>query len=150
MRRPTSVGEEAIVAGRACFLSADGTGSVVLAEVRRHHRQVLVRFQGVENIEAAQALVGMQLFVPREEIVLSPGEFLDEDIVGMRMLDPEGKELGWVCGVEHYPAQDCLVVEPGRALVPLVKAFVREIDLEERRIVVALPPGLLDAPPTAR
>ena len=46
--------------------------------------------------------------------------------------------------VEHYPASDMLVVGEGRAMIPLVRDFIRAVDIEERRIVVVLPEGLLD------
>ncbi len=52
------------------------------------------------------------------------------------------------CGrVAHYPAQDVLLVDVGArgAMVPLVSAFVRAIDVAAKRIVVDLPDGLLDA-----
>ncbi|HEX3469012.1 MAG TPA: hypothetical protein VHT05_13120, partial [Candidatus Elarobacter sp.] len=52
--------------------------------------------------------------------------------------------LGEVVAVEHYPAQDVLLVGPQRAMVPLVRAFVRAIDIGARRISVDLPAGLLD------
>lgn len=142
--RLTSVGEGTIEVRREFFLSPLGERSVIVSKVRRHHQQCVLSLQGVESVEAARELVGMQLYLPREQIVLSQGEFLDDDIVGARLVDMQGLELGVVSGVEHYPAQDCLVVGPGRALVPLVKAFVQKIDIEQRRIIVTLPPGLLD------
>jgi 16S rRNA processing protein RimM len=52
--------------------------------------------------------------------------------------------LGEVVGVEHFPAQDVLLVGPRRAMVPLVRALIRAVDVDARRIVVDLPPGLLD------
>ncbi len=74
---------------------------------------------------------------------LGPDEYLDADLIGLRLLDEKGTELARVVGVEHYPAQDCLVVEPGRALVPLVKAFIKRIDVDDGVIVTELPEGLL-------
>jgi 16S rRNA processing protein RimM len=75
---------------------------------------------------------------------LEPGEYLDADLIGLRLIDASGKLLGEVVGIEHFPAQDCLVVGPQRALVPMVKAFIGAIDLEARTIAVGdLPEGLL-------
>jgi 16S rRNA processing protein RimM len=60
------------------------------------------------------------------------------------VVDVAGVELGRVTGVEHFPAQDMLLVGPARAMLPLVRAFVRSIDVAARRIVVDVPPGLID------
>jgi 16S rRNA processing protein RimM len=146
---PTRVGEPAIVEGRGFVLGRDeGARRVSVTSVRRHKGRILVAFQGVESIEAAQALVGSELYIERDAIELAEDEYLDADLIGMRLIDEAGKDLGAVTGVEHYPAQDCLVVGRSHALVPLVREFVRSVDLDARAIHVSLPPGLLD-PATA-
>ncbi len=80
----------------------------------------------------------------RAAVELGADEFFDEDLVGCELVDEDGRELGAVVAVEHYPAQDLLRVGPRRAIVPLVRAFVRAVDVRARRIAVTLPPGLLD------
>lgn len=143
---PTGVGEAAIVGGASFALdAANDAERVTIEAVRRHQGRLLVTLEGASTLEAAEALVGRALYLDRAAVVLAENEYLDEDLVGLRLLDGDGAELGVVRAVEHYPAQDCLVVGPARALVPLVRAFVRSIDLEARAIVVSLPPGLLDA-----
>jgi 16S rRNA processing protein RimM len=142
---PTPVGENAIASGRAYALSPnEGARVVVCTQARSHKGRFVVAFEGVETVEAAQLLVGSDLYVERDEVELQPNEYLDRDLIGLQLRDVAGKELGRVAAVEHFPAQDCLVIEPGRALVPLVAAFVREIDLEARTIVMDLPAGLLE------
>jgi len=143
---PTSLGEDAIVAGREYARDAAGTGERLrCTKARRHHARLVVEFEGVTTVERAQQLIGTELFTERENVELAPGEYYDGDLIGLRLLDEAGRELGSVVGVEHFPAQDCLVVGPGKALVPLVKAFVRDIDLDARTIVMSLPAGLLEA-----
>jgi 16S rRNA processing protein RimM len=85
---------------------------------------------------------GAELAVPRE--ALPPP---DEDayyvfqLVGLRVEEDGGRELGHVADVREYPANDVLELDSGLAL-PLVEACVREVDLEAGRIVVA--PGFAD------
>lgn len=143
--RPTSVGTEAIEGGRRCFADAEGKHALTIKGTRRHLQQLLVAFEGVSSVEAAQALVGATLYLPREEIPLGANEFFDDELIGMRVLDPAGTELGVVAAIEHYPAQDCLVLEPGRVLVPLVRAFLVAIDVAKRSITMDLPRGLIDS-----
>jgi 16S rRNA processing protein RimM len=104
----------------------------------------LLTFEGIATPEAARALVGLDLYADAGDVELGPGEYLDADLIGLRLIDENGRELARVIAIRHFPAQDCLVVDPGAALVPLVKAFVREIDVAARTIHVTLPRGLLD------
>jgi 16S rRNA processing protein RimM len=121
----------------------DGSSRVLrIRSLRRHQGRPLVAFEGVDDANAAQALVGATLVVDRAAVRLARGEYFDDDLVGCALVDADGAVLGTVRAVEHYPAQDVLLV--GRAIVPLVRAFVKRIDVAGKRIVVELPPGLLD------
>lgn len=144
--KPAAFGDAVLAPGRTYFTAADPAqgSAVVLASVRRHHERSIVTVAGVDTPEAAQALVGTELFLERDEIQLGAGEYFDADLVGLRLLDEAGRDCGTVVRVEHYPAQDCLVVAPGNALVPLVRAFAPKIDLTARTIAMTLPRGLLD------
>jgi len=124
----------------------DGVGverNVRCTSARHAHERLLLGFEGVETPEAARPLVGAELYAEFDDVSLAPDEYLDADLVGLRLVDEQGRRLARVIGVEHYPAQDCLIVEPGRALVPLVKAFIKDIDVAGGCIVAALPEGLL-------
>jgi 16S rRNA processing protein RimM len=143
--KPTPLGEDAFAAGRTfAYRSPGGTGELRCTGARRHHERLLLRFEGIGDPESARAYVGAELFAERARVELGPGEYLDADLIGLRLIDEEGRELAQVVGVEHFPAQDCLVVGPQRALVPLVKAFVRHVDVAAGTIVMSLPVGLLE------
>ena len=143
--KPTAAGADAFAVGRTfAYRSPGGDGDLRCTGARRHHERLLLRFEGVGDPEHARAFVGAELFAERAEVELGPGEYLDIDLIGLRLFDEDGRELGEVVGIEHYPAQDCLVVGPQRSLVPLVKAFVRRIDLAAGAIVTTLPEGLLE------
>jgi len=103
-----------------------------------------VAFDGVDDVDAAQALVGATLSVARDAVTMAADEYFDDDLIGCQLVDEDGTALGTVRAVEHHGAQDVLVVGERRAMVPLVRAFVRAIDVDAKRITVALPPGLLD------
>lgn len=111
---------------------------------RRHHDRLLAHFAEFDAPEAAQPYVGADVYVTGEAPALGESEYLDADLIGLVLVDPLGARVGRVVAVEHYPAQDCLVVGERRSLVPLVSAFVRGIDVAGGTISVDLPPGLLD------
>jgi 16S rRNA processing protein RimM len=143
---PTRVGEDAIVAGARLVLDEPviGRGVVVVASVRRHRGRLFVTFDGVKSADDARPFVGRSVLIARDDVVLREGEYLDDDLIGLTLVDESGTAVGKVSGVRHFPAQDCLVVGARGALVPMVREFIGKIDPAQGRIVVTLPDGLLD------
>ncbi len=138
-------GGDALRVGGVYALGAEaGARELRCASLRRHHAKAVIAFDGILTPEAARTLVGGELYGERPKVDLAPGEYLDADLIGLVLVDEAGRELGRVVAVEHYPAQDCLVVGPRKQLVPLVKAFVRAIDRAAGTIVTSLPQGLLE------
>jgi 16S rRNA processing protein RimM len=149
---PSRIGDDALAVGvmlRATL--ADGSVRALrVRSLRLHQGRPLVAFDGIDDATAAQALVGAALAIDRDDVMLDAGEYFDDDLVGCVLVDADGATLAEVVAVEHYPAQDVLIVAlPSagalRAMVPLVRAFVKGVDVRARRISVELPPGLLDA-----
>lgn len=140
---PTPVGRDLLAAGER-FVAVHGNTvrAVTIASIRPHKGRVLVRFEQIADANAAAALVGWELRAERSRVRLAPGEYLSDDLIGCTVYDAAGTALGDVRAVEHYPASDMLVVRGG--MIPLVRAFVREIDITARRIVVEIPDGLLE------
>ncbi len=104
-----------------------------------HKGRPLLKLKGIEDVTAAESLQWEYLeAVGRPE--LDEDEFLAEDLIGLRAVTSEGEELGEVEDVLPYPAQDVLVI--GEIMVPLVKQFVKDIDLEGGTVTVELIPGM--------
>ena len=142
------IGEDALRAGLdvRARLRDGAERTLRIRSLRRHQGRPLVAFEGVDDATAAGALVGATLTIDRAEVELDSDEYFDDDLVGCVLVDAGGAELARVTAVEHYPAQDVLVVDVHgtSAIVPLVRAFVKRVDVPLRRIVVDVPPGLLD------
>ncbi len=140
---PTSAGRALFVEGAEFLCERAGARqTIVLHSVREHQGRFLVRIEGAGDLNTAQPFIGATLLAERGRIALSEGEYLDRDLVGCELVSNDGTPYGRVERVEHYPSSDMLVVK-GR-LVPMVRAFLREIDVEHKRIVVDVPKGLLD------
>jgi 16S rRNA processing protein RimM len=109
---------------------------------------LVVQFSGVSTRNAAEALNGLELFVPRERLgEPDADEYFHADLIGLRAETTAGAALGTVIRVENYGAGDLLEIAPRRGetlLVPFTKAIVPEVDLAGGRVVVDPPPGLLD------
>jgi 16S rRNA processing protein RimM len=121
----------------------DGTSlQIELASVREHKNRFLIRLTAVNSANEAQRYSGATLLAHRSRVQLGPDEYLDRDLEGCELYDESGVRLGRVQAVEHYPSSDMLVVD-GK-LVPMVRAFIKSVEVDAKRIVVDLPLGLLD------
>ena len=144
----TRIGADALAAGMTvtAVLTGGATRTLRVRSIRLHQGRPLVAFDGVDDATAAETLAGAQLTIARDDAQLARDEYFDDDLIGCTLIDPAGRELATVTGVEHYPAQDILRVDTGdqENMVPMVRSFIRSIDLSARRITVELPPGLLE------
>lgn len=95
----------------------------------------------------AEALRGQQVLAGAADLeAQAPGEFYDHQLVGCRVEDGEGREVGVVRGIWSTGAPDLLVVEAadGREqLIPCARDIMREVDLPAGLIVIDALPGLL-------
>jgi 16S rRNA processing protein RimM len=101
----------------------------------------LVRLEGIETRDQAAVLTNFELWLPRAALPpLDPDEFYVEDLIGCTVVDLEGRARGTVRASFWNGAQDVLTVEgpDGEVLVPAVAEFLREVDLDARRLVVDL------------
>lgn len=110
---------------------------------------IILSIDGVEDRDQAEKLRLQYVQVPKSEVPPLPeGHYYVFDLVGLDVVDPDGKHLGKLVEVStDSPAHDIYVVETAprkRYMVPAVKTFVKEIDLPGGRIVVQPIPGLLE------
>jgi len=136
------------VDGAVMVTDPAAAGPLTIASSRRHSDRLLVRFRGIADRDAAEALRGTLLFVDSQDIAPldDPDEFHDHELIGLAAVTTGGEAVGTVDDVLHH-AQDVLVLatpEGGEVLVPFVAALVPEVDVAGGRIVLDPPPGLLD------
>lgn len=102
-----------------------------VAESATHSGNVVARFNGCEDRDAALAFRGMGIAVPREMLpAAKPGEFYQSDLVGLQVMNEQGEELGRVAGLFSNGAHEILRVrhDGGERLLPFVAAIVRGVD----------------------
>ena len=134
---------------------ADGAIEPLKITAARFHRgRPIIALEGVDTMNAAEALAGAELRIDAGTLQpLPPGSFYQHDLVGCAVETPDGIAIGRVAGVEGSGAGSRLVVQkPGGSeiLIPLVDAIVVGVHLAARRIVVQPPDGLLDLNLTRR
>lgn len=116
-------------------LSSDA-GDLTVVSSQPHQHRFIVQFEGVHSREAAEALHGVVL---RAEPIDDPGALFVHELIGMRVIDVDGVEVGVVESIEQNPASNLLVLESG-GLIPLRFLVERRDD----SLIVQIPEGLLD------
>ncbi len=110
--------------------------------------RVILKFAGVDSIEAAEEFVGCSFGVPETEAVaLAEDEYFDWQLEGCRVETVDGAEVGQVQEVLHTSGVPVLLIKSengGEHLVPLAKTICVEVDTKAKLIRVDAPEGLLD------
>ena len=123
-------------------------GPLVVTAARWHSGRLLVRFDGVADRNAAEALRGTNLVVDSQtSLAGDEGDYWDHDLVGLTVVDLRGTVVGVVTEVLHPPGPAVLAVDRGVAgevLVPFVTEIVPTVDMSAGRVVIDPPEGLLD------
>ena len=131
------------------FETEDGSRTFDMQLSRPIKQGFAVRLSGVRSKEDADALKGVQLFVPRDRLPQLPDdEFYHADLIGLSVHDTGGALLGTVRAVLNHGATDLLeIARPGSsqtALLPFTQAAVPTVDLTAGRIVADPPEGIFD------
>jgi 16S rRNA processing protein RimM len=116
-----------------------------------HKGGIVLHFAGVDSISAAETLKGLIVAVPRSErAALAEDEVYTGDLIGCALVNVAGAEpviIGEIESVDRTAGPVALLVVRGAAgevLVPFAKGYLRSIDLNARRVEMALPEGLVE------
>ena len=111
-----------------------------------HKDQVVLKFTGVDSISQAEELAGWEIQVPlAERALLELGSVYVSDLIGCTVFDG-GRQIGTVKDVQFGAGEAPLLVVKGTKeyLVPLAGEYIEEILLEQKRVQMKLPEGMLD------
>ena len=116
-----------------------------------HKGGIVLHFAGVGSISAAEPLIGFIVAIPKaERASLDQDQAYIDDLIGCTLVDVAGARLVEVGRVEDVDLAagptPLLVVEgsSGEVLVPFAKSYLRRVDLEGKRLEMALPQGLIE------
>ena len=124
---------------------------LTVREFRWMNSHPVAFFEGVDDRDAAEGLIRAILWIDQDADAPQTEDdaWYDHQLVGLDVVR-DGEVVGRGIRVEHFPAQDLLVVRaPGdrEVLVPFVGAIVPEVDITAGRVVVTPPPGLFEELP---
>ena len=149
---PHSASPEALFSSKRWFLQPSEkaarpafTGTVLLRvrEAKEHADSVVATAQDVDDRNAAEALKGCRIFVPRSSFpTAGDDEYYWVDLIGLQVVNREGMALGQVSDLMATGPQTVLVVayehegKPRERMIPFVAAYIDQVDLPGRRITV--------------
>ena len=118
-----------------------------IKNVRFFKNLVILKFDGIDNINDIEKYKGKDLWIPREEAQeLGEDEYYIADLQGLNVVLEDGTEFGTLRDVMETGANDVYIIdsnEHGEVLLPAIKECILDVDLEKNTMTVHLMKGLL-------
>lgn len=129
--------------------TADGKRRLVVTSARLQKAMVVTRFEGIDDRTAAEALNGLDLYVPRHVLpeLQDDDEFYHADLLGLEAVSPEGETIGRIVALPDFGAGTLVEIRPQGAAsfyVPFTREAVPEIDLAAGKVTVVVPESTED------
>lgn len=130
--QPNTAAPRNLLAYKTWWVGADGGWKeTAVAEARVQGRAVVAKLEGCDDRDAAGALRGKMVAVPRAAL---PGTRSDEyywaDLIGLAVVDESAQALGRITGILQTGANDVLVVRGDRErLIPFIAEVIRDVDV---------------------
>ncbi|SMB93811.1 16S rRNA processing protein RimM [Desulfonispora thiosulfatigenes DSM 11270] len=126
--------------------SKAGLDKVHIETINYHKNCLLIKFKEIDDVDKAKNLIKLYLVISEDMLVLLPeDQFFIFQIIGLNVYEDDNF-LGRVTDVIETGSNDVYIVKKDKKeiLIPALKTVVKKIDLEEKRMLVDLPEGLLD------
>ncbi len=132
---------------KECFIEYKGEMvPVKAAGCKFFKNMVILRFDGIDNINDIEKYKQCKLFVDREHAVkLAKDEYFMTDLIGLSVQTEDGRKLGVLDEIIPTGANDVYVVKgEGKKewLLPAIKECIQKVDLDERQMTVRLMKGM--------
>ena len=127
-----------------------GEATFKIKSIRGAKSPFIIKFEGVNSIEAAQSLAGQEVLVAREDFESLPeGEYYRFEIEGLKVFDDTGKYYGVIEDIIETGSNDVYVVRENDKewLVPMIDSVVQSIDLEQGKLIFHCVEGLFEDTP---
>ena len=122
-------------------------GHPLTIERSRPHKDCLVlKLDGIDNIEAASQLRGLDLEIPVDQVRdLPEGEYYRFQMLGLEVFDMQGEPVGRIIDVLPTGSNDVYIIRgsDGDILIPAIDDVIKSIDIEKNQMVIQVIDGLL-------
>lgn len=124
-----------------------GLEKYTIESVKFSKRLAIVKFEEINDMTAAEGMINLFMKVDRKNAVKLPADsFFIADLIDCEVFDERGEKLGVLKDVLQTGSNDVYVVEGTnrQILIPALKSVVKEVAVENKRMTVELPEGLMD------
>lgn len=140
------------IASYGTLLTKKPDFSLTIAKARVQKNMLIVSLEGVTDRNAAEALNGTELFVPRERLFenVEEDEFLQADLIGLKTVWSDGSDHGEIISVANYGAGDVLEVRTSdgeTSFLPFTMAVFPKVDIASGTVTIVPPDEVLGEEP---
>lgn len=122
------------------LLDLNGKPALVVTKAREHKGGLLVFAEQAPDRTAAEKLNGLKLYVDRADLPdTDEEEFYITDLIGLKVFDTAGAEIGKVANVDNFGAGDLLDVKPLEGpsfYVPFTTDHVPDVQIANGRVII--------------
>ena len=124
--------------------------SMIVEKATVYGRLWMIKFKGIDTRDDGRLIGGSLMVIPRHERMPLPNNhFYHDQLVGLKVYDSGGELLGLIIDIISTGGHDLLLFEKDgqdnrNAMIPFVREFIKQVDLQTGRVIVDLPEGLLD------
>ncbi len=144
----TDLPDERFVVGTRLETDPAKNGPLTIESARDHNGILLLKFLEIKDRTAIKGVRDTLLLaeVDMDEEALYEDEYHVQQLIGCEVLLESGLKIGTLTDVLNLPGQDLLAIagKRGEILIPFVADFVPEVDIQNRKIVIIPPAGLLE------
>lgn len=136
---------------KSAYISSEITENMqryFFENVKYHKNFVLLKIKDINDCNAAEKLKDKYIIIDRENAVKLPKDsFFICDLIDCEVYDEKDNKLGILTDILQTGSNDVYVVRSENKkeiLIPALKSVVKEVSVEDKKITVALPQGLID------
>ncbi len=137
-------------AGEKVFLAGslkETPETLTIVTAKSQGKMLLVQFQDLTNIDEAKGIVGLEVLLPEDRLPpTQDDEYYHYQLIGLEVVTKQGDRIGVLRGIIETGGNDVYSIDRnGRELlVPAVEGVIADVDLQQNRMVIDPPEGLMD------
>jgi 16S rRNA processing protein RimM len=137
-------------AGEKVFLAVslkETPETLTIVSAKSQGKMLLVQFQDLTSIDEAKGIVGLEVLLPEDRLPpTQDDEYYHYQLIGLEVVTKQGDRIGVLRGIIETGGNDVYSIDRnGRELlVPAVEGVIADVDLQQNRMVIDPPEGLMD------
>lgn len=113
----------------------------------KHNRKAVAKFQDFDNLEDAESLQGLEMYLPITGLPsLKGNRFYYHEIIGFQVVDQNHGNIGMIDDILELPHQSLFQIRHGEKeiLIPVVDEIIQKVDRRKKLLMIEAPAGLIE------